>query len=399
MRKMPLKFILSVLSFFLLSAFCALDVSASTSQWQDLSGQGGKGGLINLKKGGETDICAAANGKIYATFQDNAKQARARVYNNGVWSDLADQNNPQGHISQGKAANSYLETKEGEVYVAFTEYSQGKKVRVKKWDGSTWSNLADNYYPDGLISTGEGIEPILAFDKSQQNLYAAFLDNGLGGRTKIIKWNAIAGWSDVGVAGLLGNLTSAEVDLAASKIDDSIFAAFEDFSNGRRIRVQKWNGSSWQNVSDGNHPDGIVSSGEAYSPSLAVDANDNIYLVYGGKKQKGTYVKKWDGQNWSDPGGGVLIKGRSKEGTAEVDLSGNVYVALSQKIGGLYWEVLVKRWNGDGWSDTKYRGKRYLTRGKGMGDPSLSFANNELFISFTDAKHKNRPRVMELSTE
>jgi hypothetical protein len=399
MRKIPLKVTLPIISCWLLAGFYALNASASTSQWQDLSGQGGKGGLINSKKGGETDICAAANGKIYATFQDNARQARVRAYNNGVWSDLADQNNPQGHISQGKAANSYLETKGEEVYAAFTDYIQGKKIRVKKWDGSSWSNLADSNYPDGLISVGEGIEPILAFDKSQQNLYATFLDNGLGGRTKIIKWNIVAGWSDVGATSLLGDSTSAEVDLAASKIDDGIFAAFEDFSSGGRIRVQKWNGSSWQNVSDGNHPDGIVSPREGYSPSLAVDADNNIYLVYGGKKQKGTFVQKWDGQSWSDPGGGVLVKGRSKEGTVEADSNGNAYVALSQKVGGLYWEVWVKKWNGSGWSDTKYRGKKYLTKGKGMGDPSLSFANNKLLISFTDAKHKNRPRAMELSTE
>jgi hypothetical protein len=383
-----------------MASFCVSSALANTSQWKNLSGKNGKGGIINKKKGTETNICAGSNGRIYATFQDNSKQARVKAYSSGVWSDLADQNSPNGHISQGEAANSYLETRGEETYAAFTDYSQGGKIRVRKWGGSNWADLADYKFSQGLISTGEGVEPILAFDKAQQNLYAAFLDKGLEGRTKIMKWSILRlDWSDVGSGGILGDLTSAEVDLAASKKDDSIYAAFEDFSMGGRIRVQKWNGTSWQNISDKNHMDGIISPRQGYSPSLAVDANDNIYLVYGGKNQKGTYVWKWDGQVWSEPGGGVLVKGRSKEGTVEVDSNENAYVAFSQKVGGLSWKVAVKKWDGSSWSDTKYRGKKYLTKGKGMGDPALSFADGRLYVSFTDAKHKNKPRVMELNTE
>lgn len=375
-------------------------VFGATTAWSDVSGQNGKNGLASSGKANETDIVVSESEKIYAAFQDKKEQIVVRGFDRSNWSDLADHSGLNYLTRKGR--NPTLATKGEAVYAAYADWQAGKKARVKKWDGSNWSDLADADHPLGYISDLQGFEPVLCFDGSGENLYAAFRDEANGERIKVMKWNDGSGWSNVSDEnnsdGLVSGAVASEADIKASKINDDIFIAFEDRANGNRIQVKKWNGTSWQALSDENHPDGFANSVAGFSPSIDTDGSGNLHLAYTGNNGKNTYVHKWNGVNWEDVGGGIAVRGRTIESTIVVDARGYAYLAYSQKTKS-GWRMRLKVRTGNQWVDLKFKGNKNISRGKGRGDPSLAVSGNTVYASYTDARQKNRARVKMLNFE
>jgi hypothetical protein len=369
---------------------------AATSTWSDVSGPGGKSGK-------EPDIKVSENGKIFAAFQEGSKnRARIREFDGKRWLDLSDQNNPKGMISVRKGANPILETKGDEVYTAFSDWANGKRVRVRKWNGSVWSDLSDSNHPSGLISTSFGSEPILAFDKYQEYLYAGFRDDSSGQKARVMRWKDGSGWKNVSDSnypeGLISDGMGLEVDMIADKNSDSMFVVFEDMNRSGSVRVKKWNGSNWTDVSDASHADGIVGAQAGFSPSLAVGGNGTMYLVYHGKSEKNTYAYQWNGTAWSVLGREVVIRGKTSESRAAADGRNNLYIAYSYGTG-RKWNVAVKIWDGSAWIDSRIRKKQNISNGK--GNPALSVFDNKLYMCVAEGKTQRnaKARVKRLNFE
>jgi hypothetical protein len=370
-------------------------VLGATSIWTDVSGAGGKKGIVSLKSGKEPDIKVSENGKVYAAFQEGSKnRARVREFDGQSWLDLADQNDPRGMISVRKGANPILETRGDEVFVAFSDWANGKRIRVKKWNGSAWSDVSDANHPSGLVSSSAGSEPILAFDKDQQYLYIGFRDDSSGYKARIMRWNESSGWQNVSdlnyPQGLISDGMGLEVDLIAAKDSNNIFAVFEDMNRNNLVRVKKWNGSVWTDLSDASHPDGIVGAQAGFSPSLAMAGNGTLFLVYHGKNKKNTYAYQWNGATWSILGSETVIRGSSNESRAAADERNNLYITYSYKTKGK-WNVAAKIWNGAVWLDSKI-GKRQDIA-KGMGNPALSVFDNKLYMCVAEGKKQSKAKA------
>lgn len=371
-------------------------IFAATSAWSDVSGPGGKKGIISSQKGVEPDIKVADNGKIFAAFQEGSKnRARVREFNGQRWLDLSDQNDPQGMISAKKGANPVLETKGGEVYAAFSDWTNGKRVRVKKWNGSAWTDLSDANHPNGLVSRLEGSEPILAFDKDHEYLYAGFRDDFSGQRARVMKWKDGSGWENVAdqnyPEGLISDGMGLEVDIIADKNSDNMFVALEDMNRGGAVRVKQWNGSSWSDLSDAGHLDGIIGSQAGFSPSLAMSGNGTLYLVYHGKNEKNTYAYQWNGTTWSAMGSEIVIRGSSSESRAAADERNNLYIAYSYKARSK-WNVAAKIWTGSAWIDSKAGKSQNISKGK--GNPALSIFDNKLYMNVAEGRSKMRVKML-----
>jgi len=390
--------------FCLAVVFAPRMVFSATSSWSDVSGVNKKNGLVSDKKGAETSLAASDNGRVYVAFEDKVKKNRARVkmFNGVSWQDLADAQNPSGWVSAGRGGNPALETNGENVYVAFMDYGNRQRARVRKWDGSAWQDLADENHPEGYISDLRGFEPALSFDRSKNFLYAAFRDEANDEKEKVMKWSESSGWQVVAgpnnPGGFASNAVASEIDIKSSQSDDGMFAAFEDRSNGSRIRVRKWDGSAWQDLADENHPEGYVSSIASLSPSIDTDSLGNLYLVYTGKNNKNTYIHKWDGSHWSDLEGGIAVRGATIESTIALDERDYLYLAYSQKAGGA-WRVRMKVWDGSRWFEAGEGKGGNVSRGRGKGDSSLATYGNKVYMSFTDARNKNRARVKMLNFE
>jgi hypothetical protein len=373
--------------------FPNLQVSAKTV-WQ---AAGPAKGYVSAGAGYETDISASSQNQVYAAFEDKSysKKIRVRKYNGSSWVDLADSNNPHGLITSSPGLKPSVAAKGDEVYVAFTEKATGWRIHVKRWDGSSWSDLADGSHADDLISSGMGYEPELEWDKSQTNLYVAFQDMASGGKVKVMKWDGSA-WQDASDGshpnGLVSSGEGVEAGLAASQIDDSIYLTYEDTSAGLRLRVKKYDGANWTDVTDAAHADGLITNTAAYSPSIAVDSQDRIYLVYTYKKEGATRIIYWNGTSWLPLGNGIVTSGKTIESQVNIDSGDRITVAYSQlkKTGkkSKSWGIRTARWDGQKWVD-----QRSLSK-KGKGDPSLTLGSGKVFIIFTDCSARKKVRVM-----
>lgn len=373
-------------------------IFAATSNWPDVSGKNGKKGLISEKKGAETSIAVSDSGRVYAAFQNKQERISVRYFNGAAWTKIAGENGADYVARNGDKAA--LATKENDLYIAYKDLDAGRKAKVKKWNGSTWLDVADASHPQGYISNLGGFEPVLCFDKSGENLYAAFRDEASGERIKVMKWADGAGWVDVADAnnagGLISSAVASEADIKSSKNSDDIFVAFEDLANGGRIRVKKWNGMVWNDLSDESHPAGLASPIAGYSPSIDTDAEGNLYLAYTGKNAKNTYIQKWNGSNWENIGDGMAIQGKTIESTIAIDGRGYLNLAYSQKAKGA-WHVRARVWIGSQWLDAKDGKSQNISRGKGKGDPSLAVFEDRLYMSFSDARNKSKARVKMLN--
>jgi hypothetical protein len=371
---------------------------ASTSTWSDVSGPGGKKGLISEKKGAETNIAVSESGRVYAAFQDKRERVYASYFNGATWTKLVGENGADYVALNGD--KPALAAKGDNLYIAYKDLDADRKAKVKKWDGSAWSDLVDANHPQGYISDLGGFEPVLCFDKSGEYLYAAFRDETSGEKIKVMRWNDISGWSDVSdennSGGLISSAVASETDIKASKNSDDIFVAFEDLANGGRIRVKKWDGTVWSDLSDESHPAGLASPIAGYSPSIDTDAEGNLYLVYTGKNEKNTYIQKWNGSNWENIGDGMAVQGKTIESTIAIDGRGYLYLAYSQKTKS-GWRVRAKILRGSLWLDAKDGKSQNISRGKGKGDPSLATFENRLYMSFSDARNKSKARVKMLN--
>ncbi|MEA1925873.1 MAG: hypothetical protein U9M90_01325 [Patescibacteria group bacterium] len=394
--------------------------------WSNVEDEDNKEGRISADSGTETNLAVANTGNIYVAFQDGHYEDKAHVkmYNGEKWRDLADDNNNNGIISAEKGGDPYIEVNGDDIYVAFMDFANDIRARVKKWDGNKWTDVSDKRSLNGFISDMKGHEPVLAFDRSKKFLYAAF---GIGDqndiecrescRVKVKKWDGEK-WTDVSdkrfADGIISESNGTEVDIIASKKDDSIFFAFEDIDNGNRIRVKKWDGGKWTDVSDNFHRDNTATDIPGSSPSLGIDEDDNLFLVYTGLNNDKTHITKWNGSNWERVGNGIVSSGRNVESCITVDGS-NIFVAYSyfkksvkvlkskkskNKVKEYFaesnkWRVRVEKWNGEKWvalsDDNNSDG--FISDGNGKGDPSMAIYQNELFISWTDKKTGYSARV------
>ncbi len=394
--------------------------------WGNVEDENNKEGRISADSGTETNLAISSTGNIYAAFQDGyyENKAHVKMYDGERWQDLADSNNINGIISTKKGGDPHIETNGDDIYVAFMDFANNIRARVKKWDGKRWTDVSDRQNPNGFISDMKGHEPVLAFNRSKKLLYTAF---GIGNqddtecredcRVKVKKWDGKR-WTDVSdrhfVNGIISENNGTEVDIIASKKDDSMFFAFEDIDNGNRIRIKKWDGEKWTDVSDNFHRDNTATDIPGFSPSLGIDDNDNLFLVYTGSDNDKTYITKWNGSNWERVGNGVVSSGRNVESCVVVDKD-NIFVAYSyfkenvkvlkskKSKNGVKeyfaesdkWRVRVERWNGEKWialsDDDNIDG--FISQGNGKGDPSMAIYQNELFISFTDKKMGYSARI------
>lgn len=392
-----------LLFFFCVSLFFFPKNGQAESVWQPVGIKKNKG-LLSQKAGYETDITSSENGFIYVAFQDKRfkKRARVRQFDGAGWSDLSDSNCPNGLVSERQGNKPSLATKNNEIYVAFSDQSQGEKIRVKKWNGGSWIDLSDSNNPMGLVSSQKGEEPEIKFNKSKSLLYLAFRDQASGNRIKILTWNG-ENWLETSgnnkPDGLISPGDGAEVAISPSKVDDKMYFTFEDVTNNLRLRVEKFDGITWSSVFDSNHSDGLLTATPAHSPSIALDSEDKIYVIYTYKKEGDTHLLKWDGSGWQTLGNGLVSSGKTIESTVEIDQNNNLYVAMSQykKVGKrkASWGIRVRKWQNSQWQDVsdKNNPQGFLTK-KGKGDPALTFVSNRLYVSFTDYNFGRKARVM-----
>ena len=260
----------------------------------------------------------------------------ARAFNDRNWSAL-------GSGMNGQVLALVVATN-GDLYAGgyFTNAGGIAANYIAKWNGRSWSALG---------SGTSGYPPwVQALAVSGTNLYAGgnFTNAGGVAANAIAKWDG-HNWSALGS----GRVTINGTDYGISSVQSLALATNGDlyvggfFTNAPvAFIVAKWDGNNWSALGAGSFDatiDALVVSGN----NVYAGGDFGTYYIPPGPRIALNYIAKWDGNNWSALGAGVLdsdVDALVLDGT-------NLYVGGSfTTAGGIaankiaIWDINGHRW-------------------------------------------------------
>lgn len=393
-----------------------------SQKWFDLNDSNFPQGIVSAKAGKEAHLNITKNGNVVVAYESEANddKIQVKIYKNGQWLNLEDENYPDGLISLGDSGNPIIETRDEDVFVVFTEKDYGKRNRLLWWqnDNQKWVEISDK----GFISDKPSHESTLIFDKNKENLFVVFAEqidpNQEQTQIKVKKWNGER-WEDLPTSFSFfarnWNSSLDEIALISSTKDKSIYIAYQEItSDGRNlVQVKKWDGGQWKNLNNSPLYLDKISKINGFSPSLAIDKNENLYLSFVENNQDRIHVYQYNQQSsWVDVSPANQTE-TAIEPSIAINNNNALYLAYSEykenvvmfkeaeddfiKTGA--WRVRVKKFENDRWSDCEddFSLNGYISKGSGKGDPALTIFQDSLFVIFGDEENDYKARVRKYS--
>ncbi len=309
--------------------------------------------------------------KIYATWNENRSssytQIRVKEWNGSSWSFI------DGNLNRGLNRDTSMNADHpdpislGEnLYVIWSEvhneFYNYYDVRVKKWDGSTWSFI-DGGGNDGLVdikvSWPRPDPKIIAFGT---RLYAIWARDY---RTIVKEWDSTNDtWDRIDDGNIYGlnygikvwNNTPQLVSYN-SKMYATWTENFNVSTDIKQIRVRQWNGGTSWSFIDGDSATGMNydSSQDARNP-YSYSYQSNLYITWAEDNSSDISqirVKEWNGSTWRfiDGGSSAGLNYNTTQSAYNPQLTSfnsKLYATWSEYNGSTYL-IRVKEWDGTQW--------------------------------------------------
>ena len=283
------------------------------STWSPADGGGANGLNKDPSQGAAGPQLTVFGSKLYATWRESngtALQIRVAAYDGSAWA-FVDGGGANGINSDpsNNAADSQLTVFGNKLYAIWNELngSDISQVRVKSYDGSTWS------FVDG--GGANGINKDVSKDTSASQLtvlggklYATWME---GGQIRVKSYDGTT-WAFVdggGANGLNNDLSKDASNPQLAIFGNRLYATWEEVNGSRisQIRVKSYDGSTWS-PADGGGANGLNKdpSTNAYAPQLAM-FGDKLYATWYEFKGGNTTqirVRSYDGSQWVFVDGG-----------------------------------------------------------------------------------------------
>ncbi|MGG4144216.1 Ig-like domain-containing protein, partial [Paenibacillus algorifonticola] len=310
---------------------------------------GGPDGLnINASRGVSYPALFVHDNNLYAAWNEvndnNANQIRVKKYDGTAWTsaDGGGVNGLNVNTSMGAAVPKMAEYN-GSLYLAWQETNgSAVQIRAKKYDGSNWTSI-DGGGTTGLNVNGAktGASPSLTvYDNA---LYLAW-DEIVGTNDNQIRVKKYDGstWTSVDGNGMYG--INKQTDYRANYVvltalDNDLYAVWQEYNGTAfQIRVKKYDGTSWTSV-DGNGVNGlnVNVSRAAQFPAAAVL---NSVLYVGWQETNGSVVQIRTSSYVPpvpptinsvtvSPSTASVVQGGSRQLTAAVDAAGGAATTVT----------------------------------------------------------------------
>lgn len=326
------------------------------------------------------------NGDVYAggDFRDSSNQYYLARWNGSTWSETGTGTN---------ALNANIETiavkSSNEIYVG--GYFNG----VKKWDGTSWSDINNDQNP----LRGNGNVNCLAVDP-QDNVYAGGNFINISGHNFIAKWNG-AGWSEPGSKGD-PFFTNQPIYRIVADARGNTYLSGNFVDAGSNYFLEYHNGKSWSEFRPPDTSGMHILSG-ASDVNIAIDTSGNLYAGGYFSDTNGNYkcILKWDGKKWSKLENYPNQLNQTANITdLQTDKYGNVYASGSFTDSSSIVYSMAK-WDGKNWIKLPGSAADYISNfcvsddgniyafGAFNGSKGYYIANYNLNTSYNWAEVKN----------
>jgi hypothetical protein len=171
--------------------------------------------------------------------------------------------------------------------------------------------------------------------------YVAYQDFTNGGKVTVMRFDG-TGWVTVGTSGFSAG--SAGYVSMAFDASGTPYVVYEDAANSYRTTVMRFNGTSWASVGTA----GFSTAWGANYTDIVVSPTGTPYIVFEdyGASTSAT-VKRYNGTTWVDVGAAGFTGGQAEYTTIAMSANGTPYVAFRDGANG--YKATVMRFDGSSW--------------------------------------------------
>ena len=324
---------------------------------------------LNIPAGQYKLYCKFLNTNI-EDYSDNS--FTVVVPNNSDWVNVG---NP-GFSASYAFSPSFAIGSNDVLYVAYSDYANGSKATVMKFDGTNWIPVGNPGFSAYAIQSTS-----IAMD-SNNFPYIAYTD-GVSLKATVMKFNG-TNWVVVGTSGFSTGNANPSIAIDTNNVPYVVYA---DGGDNFKATVMKFDGTNWVYVG----VQGFSGSGQIGETSIAIGSNNIPYVSYieFGMDQKAT-VMKFDGTNWVYVGVQGFSGSSAPYLSLALDLYNIPYVTFRDVLNGS--KATVMKFNGTSWVNI---GNAGFSAGW-ITDPVLSFnSNNTPYVSYTDVSAYSRITTMK----
>ncbi|WP_294276912.1 T9SS type A sorting domain-containing protein [uncultured Chryseobacterium sp.] len=304
-----------VLSRVLFNIFAAIGCLAVTAiqmnaqQWQNV----GNTQPVSTGGSGYNNIIVDYAGNYYISYYDvSVGKGSVQKFDGNSWSYAGG----SAGITPGTATyNALSSDHSGNVYYTNQKGWPGTGMEVRKFSGSSWSQLPDassaslNYHASTVAPSGV----LFSFSGENSGTVKRFINGA---------------WEQVGNSGFSSGASYAEMVIGSN---NKVYTC--NVSGG----VQVYENSITASASDtwslvGGSIVDASSSSEQYNSDIAIDAANNLYVAYVSNSANGRKlnVKKFNGTSWVQLGAPNFSNGKVQHVAVAVSASGQPYVVASR---------------------------------------------------------------------
>ena len=281
-------------------------ISVNAQQWENV------GSSANVSAGGSSynNLVVDASGNYYLSYYDTSvSKGTVQKFSGNTWSYLGG----TAGITSGTALyNSLSLDGSGNVYYT----NQGTGLEVRRFSNNAWAALTSattntvNYHASAV---------------SPSNVLFTYSSDGSG----TVRRFSNNTWEQVGNAGFSSGASFAEMVIGTN---NKVYTC--NVSSGIRvyeISTTATSSDTWS-LTGGTLVDTSSSSGEQYTSDIAIDANNNLYVAYISNSTNGRKinVKKFNGTSWTQLGSANFSAKAVQHLAIAVSSGGNPYVVASQ---------------------------------------------------------------------
>ncbi|MCB9047155.1 MAG: T9SS type A sorting domain-containing protein [Chitinophagales bacterium] len=347
------------------------NVISATAQWSTVGSAGLSNSVANY-------IATAVDGNHtpYIAYSDNSQGNKLTVekFNGTSWVTVGGTG-----VSSGSAEHiSIAIDGSNNIYVGYRDGASSNKATVMKYNGSSWSVIGGSGLSDGQVYY------VTVAVNGSGTPYIAYQDQYRGGKATVEKYTS-GNWSSVGSKGF----TSGQSDYLSFDIDGSgnLYVAYRDNSLSWKARVMKYSSGSWSTLGTAGFSNGGISEID-----IDVDGNNRPYVVYKdwANGNKAT-VESYTGGNWSVVGSSGISS--NSIGTPTIETDGNNTPYIAYRDDGNNQKATVLSFNGSSWSPVTSAG--FSSNTVDYTSIVIDGNNNTIYVGFKDNSVGQKATVMK----